>query len=82
MQLTPLEILKLKTFDAFVKEQEPTGNFVILDITEADIEKEGGWPLPRRRLAEIQVDLLNAGSYSQAWALTFPQIVTGKQNYL
>ena len=73
MQLTPLEILKLKTFDAFVKEQDPTGNFVILDITEADIEKEGGWPLPRRRLAEIQVDLLNAGSYSQAWALTFPQ---------
>ena len=73
MQLTPLEILKLKTFDAFVKEQEPTGNFVILDITEADIEKEGGWPLPRRRLAEIQVDLLNAGSLSQAWALTFPQ---------
>ena len=73
MQLTPLEILKLKTFDAFVKEQEPTGNFVILDITEADIEKEGGWPLPRRRLAEIQVDLLNAGSYAQAWALTFPQ---------
>jgi len=73
MQLTPLEILKLKTFDAFVKEQEPTGNFVILDITEADIEREGGWPLPRRRLAEIQVDLLNAGSYAQAWALTFPQ---------
>ena len=73
MQLTPLEILKLKTFDAFVKEQDPTGNFVILDITEADIEREGGWPLPRRRLAEIQVDLLNAGSFSQAWALTFPQ---------
>ena len=73
MQLTPLEILKLKTFDAFVKEQEPTGNFVILDITEADIEREGGWPLPRRRLSEIQVDLLNAGSYAQAWALTFPQ---------
>jgi len=73
MQLTPLEILKLKTFDVFVKEQEPTGNFVILDITEADIEREGGWPLPRRRLAEIQVDLLNAGSYAQAWALTFPQ---------
>ena len=73
MQLTPLEILKLKTFDVFVKEQEPTGNFVILDITEADIEREGGWPLPRRRLAEIQVDLLNAGYYAQAWALTFPQ---------
>ncbi len=72
-QWTFVEVIKLRTFDAFVKEQEPTGNFVILDITEADIEKEGGWPLPRRRLAEIQVDLLNAGSYAQAWALTFPQ---------
>ena len=50
MQLTPLEILKLKTFDAFVKKQEPSGNFVILDITEEDIKKEGGWPLPRAKL--------------------------------
>ena len=73
MQLAPLEILKLKTFDAFVTKQEPSGNFVILDITEADIEREGGWPLPRARLAEIQMELLEAGSFSQAWALSFPQ---------
>jgi len=73
MQLTPLEILKLKTFDAFIKEQAPSGNFVILDITEEDIANEGGWPLPRQRLAEIQVDLLNSGSFGQAWAFTFPQ---------
>ena len=73
MQLAPLEILKLKTFDAFVTKQEPSGNFVILDITEADIQREGGWPLPRARLAEIQMELLEAGSFSQAWALSFPQ---------
>ena len=40
LQFTPLEILKLKTFDTFVAKQEPTGNFVILDINEKDIEKE------------------------------------------
>jgi adenylate cyclase len=73
LQFTPLEILKLKTFDTFVAKQEPTGNFVILDISEEDIEKEGGWPLPRQRLAEIQIDLLEAGSFGQAWAFTFPQ---------
>ena len=66
LQFTPLEILKLKTFDTFVAKQEPTGNFVILDINEEDIEKEGGWPLPRQRLAEIQIDLLEAGSFGQA----------------
>ena len=52
---TPTEIIKLRTFDALAKKYEPSGNFVILNITEADIENEGGYPLPRRRLAEIQV---------------------------
>ena len=32
LQVTPLEILKLKTFDAFIPKQDPTGNFVVLDI--------------------------------------------------
>ena len=36
-QSTPTEILKLKTFDAFVKEQPESGNFVILNITEEDV---------------------------------------------
>ena len=59
---TPTEILKLKVFDAFVKTPEESGNFVILNITEDDIEREGGWPLPRKRLAEIQLDLINNGA--------------------
>ena len=57
-QVTPYEVLKLKTFDALVSEQQPSGNFTILNITEEDVEREGGYPFPRKRLAEIQIELL------------------------
>ena len=72
-QSTPTEILKLKVFDAFVKTPEESGNFVILNITEDDIEREGGWPLPRQRLAEIQLDLINNGAIGVGWVVSFPQ---------
>ena len=72
-QSTPTEILKLKTFDTFVKKYEPSGNFVILNITEEDVENEGGYPFPRRRLAEIQVELINAGAIGVGWVISFPQ---------
>jgi len=67
------EILKLKTFDVFIKEQIPSGNFVILNITEEDIEREGGYPLPRERLADIQLELLNKGALGVGWVISFPQ---------
>ena len=70
---TPTEILKLKVFDAFVKIPEESGNFVILNITEEDVEREGGWPLPRKRLAEIQLDLINNGAIGVGWVVSFPQ---------
>ena len=57
----PTEILKLRSFDAFVKPQEPSGNFVIVNISQADIERLGGWPLTRQQLADIHIDLLNEG---------------------
>ena len=72
-QSTPTEVLKLKTFDSLIKQQEPSGNFVILNITEEDIEREGGYPLPRRRLAQIQVDLINEGAIGVGWVISFPQ---------
>ena len=50
-QSIPTEILKFKTFDTLIKEQKPSGNFVILNITEEDVEREGGYPLPRANLA-------------------------------
>ena len=72
-QSTPTEILKLKTFDAFVKEQSPSGNFVVLNITEEDVEREGGYPLPRKRLADIQLELLGKGALGVGWVISFPQ---------
>jgi adenylate cyclase len=70
---TPTEIIKLKTFDVLIKTPEPSGNFVILNITEEDIEREGGYPLPRERLAEIQIELLNRGAIGVGWVISFPQ---------
>ena len=72
-QTTPTEIIKLRTFDALVKDYEPSGNFVILNITEEDVEREGGYPLPRRRLAELQVELINAGAIGIGWVISFPE---------
>ena len=72
-QVVPLEIIKLKVFDAYVPEKEPSGYFSILNITEEDIAREGGYPLPRQRLAEIQVDLLNNGAIGVGWVMAFPQ---------
>jgi len=72
-QSTPTEILKLKIFDTFVTTPEPSGNFVILNITEEDVANEGGWPLPRRTLAQIQVDLINQGAIGIGWVISFPQ---------
>ena len=72
-QSTPTEIIKLRTFDALVKDYEPSGNFVILNITEEDVAREGGYPFPRRRLAEIQVDLINSGAIGVGWVMSFPE---------
>ena len=67
-----LEVIKLKTFDALVSEQEPSGNFTILNLTEKDVDREGGYPFPRKRLAEIQVELLEAGAIGVGWGMSFP----------
>jgi adenylate cyclase len=73
-QSIPTEILKLKVYDTFIKIPEESGNFVILNITEEDVEREGGYPLPRQRLAEIQIDLLNKGAVGIGWVISFPQV--------
>ena len=68
-----IEILKLKTFDAFVQKQDPSGWFVTLDITEEDVAAAGGWPYPRQDLARIHLDLLEAGALGVGWVVAFPQ---------
>ena len=73
LQLTPLEILKLKVFDYWVKDQEPSGYFTILNIAEKDVKEEGGWPFPRERLAEIHMQLLERGAMGVGYVIAFSE---------
>ena len=72
-QINILQVLKLKTFDALVSEQEPSDYFTILNITEDDIANEGGYPLSRQTLAQIQINLLRKGAIGVGWVIAFPQ---------
>ena len=69
----PLEVLRLKTFDALVQTPEPSGHFTILNITEEDVQLKGGYPFPRQDLANIHIDLLNKGALGVGWVILFPQ---------
>jgi len=72
-QPTLVEVIKLRTFDYFIETEDPTGTIVLLNLTEEDIQSEGGWPFPRERLAEIHIDLLNAGAASVSWVAVFSE---------
>ena len=67
------QTLKLKTFDTLVPEQQPSEYFTILNITEEDIANEGGYPLSRQTLAQIQINLLRKGAIGVGWVIAFPQ---------
>ena len=71
-QTTPLEVLKLKTFDALIPEQQESGYFTVLNITDDDINREGGYPLSRQRLSEIQTQIIDRGAIGVGWVVTFP----------
>ncbi len=68
----PLQVLKLKTFDVFIETPDPTGYFSILNITEEDLDAEGGYPLPRESLANIHTKLLEKGAIGVGWVMLFP----------
>ena len=70
--LVPLEVLRLKTFDALVTVPEPTGHFTILNIDETFLDEQGGYPLPRETLAKIHNDIMDAGALGVGWVMLFP----------
>ena len=70
--LAPLEVMRLKTFDALVTTPEPTGYFTILNIDEQYLDEQGGYPLPRETLAKIHKDIMNAGALGVGWVMLFP----------
>jgi adenylate cyclase len=72
-QWVPLEILKLRIFDALVEEKEVSNYFSILSIDEKDVQKENGYPFPRKRLAQIQNKLIEKGALGVGWVIAFPQ---------
>ena len=73
MQSTPTEVLKLRTFDALIDTPLASGNFTVLSITEDDVEREGGYPFPRKRLAEIHKSIMDKGALGVGWVISFPQ---------
>ena len=70
--LAPLEVMRLKTFDALVTTPEPTGYFSILNIDEQFLDDQGGYPLPRETLAKIHKDIIDAGALGVGWVMLFP----------
>ena len=66
------EILKLKTFDILIPEQQSSGYFTVLNITDDDINREGGYPLSRQRLSEINAQVIKKGAIGVGWVVTFP----------
>jgi adenylate cyclase len=73
MQSIPTEVLKLRTFDALINTPSNSGNFTVLNITENDVEQEGGYPFPRHRLAEIHKKIIEKGALGVGWVISFPQ---------
>ena len=71
LQVTPLEILKLKVFDRFVEQHKPSEYFTILNITDSDVRAEGGYPLPRQRLAEIHTEIMAKGALGVGYVISF-----------
>ena len=70
-QSTPTEIFKLKVFDALVEKHKPSEYFTIINIDESTIQAEGGWPLPRTRIAEITEEIFANGAIGVGWVLSF-----------
>ena len=71
LQVTPLEILKLKVFDTFVEKHKPSEYFTILNITDSDVRAEGGYPFPRQRLAEINEQIMAKGALGVGFVISF-----------
>jgi len=71
--LAPVEAIKLRWFDALIETPQPSPYFAIVNITEKNVADEGGYPLPRARLAEIQQQIMDEGALGVGWVISFPQ---------
>ena len=72
---TPLQVMKMRVFDSLIETPNESGNFIILNISEQDLEDFGGWPLPRDIFAQLHYALIEYGATGVAYGIIFPQKV-------
>ena len=63
--VSPVETLRLKTFDYYQKispRDVTTNSVVIVEITEQDLKKYGQWPWPRNRIANLHNRIYQYGA--------------------
>ena len=72
----PVELLRLRTFDALQSLSPRSDAFrpvVIVDIDEDSLHREGQWPWARTRVAELVDRLTKAGAAAIAFDVVFPE---------
>ena len=72
----PLKILRLKTFDYYqqIQPRAVTSNhFVIVEITEADLNKYGQWPWNRKFVADIHQRIINLKANTVQYNILFSE---------
>ena len=72
---SPVETLRLKYFDALLTINEPveSQNISLYNIDEDALAQGGQWPWPRRQLAELNSQLLDAGASAVVYSVLFPE---------
>jgi len=76
MDYSPVEILRLKTFDYLLTSKAPvqSDNVVIVSIDEKSIKQKGQWPWARKDIAETMGTLFKRG----AGIVVFPVLMSEK----
>ena len=76
MDYSPVEILRLKTFDYLLTSKAPvkSDNVVIVSIDEKSIKEKGQWPWARKDIAETMGTLFKRG----AGIVVFPVLMSEK----
>ena len=75
-ETSPIETLRLKTFDLYQKvapRDVTTNSVVIVEITEQDLKKYGQWPWPRNLLANLHNRIYQYGAKAIQYNIIFAE---------
>ena len=74
--ISPVETLRLKTFDYYQKispRDVSTNNIVIVEISEEDLKTYGQWPWPRDIVAKLHTKIYQAGATAIQYNILFSE---------